>query len=348
MKIALDVLGGDNSPHSNIDGAVDYLTEYGENAADLILVGDQNIIKSRISNSFPYFSKIKIVHTTESIDMNERSSRIFKEKPNSSIVKSINFVKNKQAHAVLSAGNTGALLSSSLFLIGKISGITRPAIAPYIPTNNGGFILCDAGANADSKPHHLVQFAIMAEAYIEHLTGKPSPRIALLNIGSEEKKGNELVKNAHPLLKQYCNNFIGNIESRYLMEGKAEVVVCDGFTGNIVLKLTEGIISHILEWMTSDIEILNIDSKNTKIFKNLIESFNQNLDHEEYGATPFLGINGIVMKCHGSSTKKAIKNSLKVAQNAIEKNLINDIIYKLEKYTEINNDKEFTNEKSPI
>ena len=184
MKIALDVLGGDNAPLSTIEGAFSYLDDQGDSAAELILIGDSTQIESVIKKLSCDKSKITIYHTTEIIGMNERSSRIFKEKPDSSLVKSIQLVRDGEAQAIVSAGNTGAILSSSLFLIGKIPGIRRPAFAPFIPTNKGGFILCDAGANADTKPQHLVQFALMACAYMEHLENH---HIDNLNVDKREE-----------------------------------------------------------------------------------------------------------------------------------------------------------------
>ena len=182
MKIALDIFGGDFAPMANIEGAIAYLKEYGDHASDLILVGDKNMIESTLQ-SYTYNNiKVHILHTTQVVDMHEKPSRIFKEKPDSSLVKSIELVKNGEANAAVSAGNTGALLTTSLFLIGKIPGIRRPAFAPFIPSSKGGFILCDAGANADSKPQHLVQFALMACAYFEHLKNRTNPRVALLVI----------------------------------------------------------------------------------------------------------------------------------------------------------------------
>ena len=348
MKIALDVLGGDNAPLSNIEGAFAYLDDCGQSAADLILLGDQNRIESAIKKLSRNISEVTILHTTEVVKMNERPSRIFREKPDSSLVQSIQLVKDGVAQAALSAGNTGALLSSALFLIGKIPGIKRPAFAPFIPTNKGGFILCDAGANADSKPHHLVQFALMAEAYIEHLENRPNPRIALLNIGREENKGNDLTTNAYPLLKEHINNFIGNIESRYIMDGKADVVICDGFTGNIVLKLTEGVISHLMEWLHGQVKIhtpgKDVEPQYQTAFNNITET----LDHEEHGATPLLGINGVVMKCHGSSTARGIKNSLKAAQKTVEENLIKEIAGRLSKHIETVDDNTKISEANPV
>ena len=335
MKIALDILGGDFAPMANIEGAIDYLNECGDSSAELFLVGDENVLESKLQSYTYSNSKVHIIHATEVVGMHEKPSRIFKEKPDSSLVKSIQLVKDGRANAVVSAGNTGALLASSLFLIGKIPGIRRPAFAPFIPSSKGGFILCDAGANVDSKPHHLVQFALMAAAYMEHLQNRPNPRVALLNIGSEEGKGNELTAAAFPLLEQLIDHFIGNIEARYILEGKADIIICDGFTGNIVLKLTEGVIKHLLEWF-QDLYYAHSGSTDLSFeFMSILKEIENTLDHEEHGATPLLGINGVVMKCHGSTTSRGISNSLLAAQKTVEENLIEDIVDRLSKHTDI-------------
>ena len=348
MKIALDVLGGDLAPMSNIKGAMSYLNEYGDIADDLILVGNEKDIKSALQSFSFNNSKVQILHTTEFVAMHEKPSRIFKEKPDSSLVKSIQLVKDGEADAAVSAGNTGALLASSLFLIGKIPGIRRPAFAPFIPSNKGGFILCDAGANADSKPHHLVQFALMAGAYMEHLESRPNPRVALLNIGSEKGKGNELTTASYPMLTQLVENFIGNIEARYIMEGKADVIICDGFTGNIVLKLTEGIITHLMEWFQALCVTHTGDAHLSSEFLSILKEIQITLDHEEHGATPLLGINGVVMKCHGSSSSRGISNSLIAAQKTIKENLIEDIVDRLSKHKAIYDENGKVSETNPV
>ena len=348
MKIALDVLGGDLAPIVNIEGAMTYLNEGGDSAAELILIGDEKTIESLLHSYNYNNSKVHIVHTTEVVGMHEKPSRIFKEKPDSSLVKSIQLVNDGKVNAAVSAGNTGALLTSSLFLIGKIPGIRRPAFAPFIPSHKGGFILCDAGANADPKPQHLVQFALMAGAYIEHLKHRPNPRVALLNIGSEEGKGNELTTATYPLLKHHVDHFIGNIEARYIMEGKADVVICDGFTGNIVLKLTEGLISHLIDWIQNIYHIHSIDKTQSTEFLSILKEIQNSLDHEEYGATPLLGINGIVMKCHGSSTARGITNSLMSAKKAVKENLIMDIANRLSKHKDIIENNNQIDETSPV
>ena len=348
MKIALDVLGGDLSPMANIDGAIIYLNENGDSSADIILVGDKKTIESTLQSYNYNNSKLHILHASECVSMNEKPSRIFKEKPNSTLVKAIKLVKDKEADAIVSAGNTGALLASSLFLIGKIPGIRRPAFAPFIPSNNGGFILCDAGANANSKPQHLVQFALMAGAYMEHLVNRSDPRVALLNIGREKGKGNELISNTYPLMEKHVENFIGNIEARYIMEGQADVIICDGFTGNIVLKLTEGIIKHLMEWLQFLYKSHPSNNNISSEFLSILKEIQNTLDHEEYGATPLLGINGVVMKCHGSASARGISNSLLAAQNTVKEKLIDDIQFRLSQHTEIFENSTKIDETNPV
>jgi glycerol-3-phosphate acyltransferase PlsX len=332
MKIALDVMGGDLAPFSNIEGAFSYIEETKDSDTQLLLVGNKPTIEKVVSQYPQYSNNIQIVHTTEIVEMNEKPSRIFRTKPDSSLVRCIDLVKNGDADAAISAGNTGALLASSLFILGKIHGIRRPALAPYIPTEKGGVILCDAGANADVKPQHLVQFGLMASAYLEVQENIKSPRVALINIGSEEGKGNELTRSAYPLLKDHIDNFVGNIESRYFLNGDVDVVVCDGFTGNIILKLTEGLFKNITEFFKDNLSENGYDSSQLMpIFANLKKKY----DYEEHGGTPLLGINGIVMKCHGSSSKRSIKNAIIAVKKIYNSNLINEIAARMSKHMEI-------------
>lgn len=332
MKIALDVMGGDLAPFSNIEGAFTYIEETKDTATQLLLVGDKSIIEKAILKYPQYSHLIEIIHTTEVVDMDEKPSRIFKTKPDSSLVRCINLIKNGDADAVISAGNTGALLTSSLFILGKIEGIRRPALAPFIPTEKGGVMLCDVGANSDVKAQHLVQFALMASAYLEVQENINSPRVALINIGSEEGKGNELSRSAYPLLQVHIDNFVGNIESRYFLNGDVDVVVCDGFTGNIILKLTEGIFKNITGFLK---ESLSSNKMDTSELMPILADLKKKYDYEEVGGTPILGINGIVMKCHGSSSQRSIKNAIIAVKKIHEANLINKIATRMSKHMDI-------------
>ena len=312
-------MGGDNSPAANVDGVFQYIDLFKFDEINFSLVGDKNIIEKYLEERKLHSKYISIIHADQTITPEDRPSRVFKTKPNSSIVKSINLLKDKKVDAVISAGNTGALLSSSLFLIGKIKNIKRPALAPYIPSINKGFILCDAGANVDTKLNHLLQFGIMSKCYLENVENIMNPRIGLLNIGKESNKGNELTKKAYHLLNETLDNFIGNIEPRYILNEDVDIIICDGFIGNIVLKLTEGIFYNVNRW------ILNNNSNNQLSHESILEKF----DYEDHGGTPILGIKDIVIKCHGSSSGKSIFNSIKTAKIFYEKKIINIIEEKL-------------------
>ena len=335
MKIALDAMGGDHAPLSNVEGALDYIEESGQDAAQIILVGDESKLHEVVGECGRRSEGIIIHHAPDLVLPNDRSATIHRNKPESSLVKSVQLVKDGVANAVVSAGSTGALLSSSLFILGKIPGIKRPALAPLIPLHQHNFILCDAGANSDVKPHHLLQFAIMASSYLEHLVNKKEPSIGLLNIGGEETKGNELTQAAYPLLDRHLSNFIGNIEARYILDGDVDVVVCDGFVGNTVLKFIEGLISHMVDWFEENMKKRSIPSKTIEQINPVIQDTKNILDYEEYGRTPFLGINGIVTKCHGSSSGKSVKNSLISSKKAYDENLIHDISKRITKHLNI-------------
>ncbi len=325
MRIALDAMGGDNAPSSTVGGAIDYLKEYGDSAADVILVGPEDQIAPLLkNNSFPK-SKLTIVHAPDIVTMDDKPAKVLKTKPNSSLVKTILLVKSKNAEAAVSAGNTGAILATSLFSLGMIEGIKRPAFAPHIPGQEGGFILCDVGANADAKPHNLVQFGIMASAYLEHLDGNTNPRVGLLNIGIEENKGNELTLAAYPLMKEHVPNFIGNIEARYILDGKVDVVICDGFVGNTVLKFIEGVTNNMRQWLINTIQTQSNAAEISQLMQPIFHEMKTQLDYEEFGGTHLLGVKSHVLKAHGDSTPRSISKTLHAAQKAYDRNLIRDI-----------------------
>jgi len=341
MKIALDVMGGDNAPQSNIIGAKLFIDSNNDSDVKIIFVGPKSIIKEeikkhaldRMQNNF------EICDAEDVITMDEiKPAYAFKNKPNSSLVKSIQLVKENKADAIISAGNTAALLSSSLFLLGKIGGIKRPALATCIPRGKRGFILCDVGANMDVKPAHLIQFAIMSSDYVKYIQGVNSPKVALLNIGSEKNKGNKLTTETYPLMEENIENFIGNIETRDLFSDKADVVVCDGFVGNNVLKTIEGIINYFYQTLE-----LNVNIKNTDETKNTITNIFNKYNYEEHGGSPFLGVRGIVLKCHGSCSEKSIKNTLDTARIFYDNKIINKMEEDLNDKNDLFNSLELTN-----
>ena len=314
IKIALDMMGGDNAPSSNVGGVIDFLTE-DKNSIKLYLVGSEEKIKSQLLNvNKSILQKIEIVNATEIIDAQDRPSRIIKAKPDSSMNVSVNLLKDKVVDAVISAGNTGCLLSSSFFNLGTIKGIKRPALFAFIPSENGDFLICDVGANSTAKPIHLLQFGKMASIYMHYQMKIKNPRVGLLNIGSEDNKGNELSKDSFSLMNKELKNFIGNIESRYIFDGKADIILCDGFTGNVVLKLIEGMVEYNLDLVSSKLNLNN---------NKIIDDIKKIYDYQQYGATPILGIQGLVFKSHGSSSRVGIKNALRTAYKVCYIDLIN-------------------------
>ena len=321
MKIAIDVMGGDNFPSANIDGVFDYLDKENSSSIHFVLVGNRDLIEKYLKNQSKSHNSISILNANEIIDYNDKPSRVFKTKPNSSIVKSIELLKNKEVDAVISAGNTGALLATSLFLIGTLHNIKRPALAPYVPSEKNGFILCDAGANVDTKPEHLMQFAMMSKSYLENIENITNPKIGLLNIGKEANKGNDLTKQTYKLLEDNFESFIGNIEPRYILNEDIDILICDGFTGNIVLKLTEGIFDNIFKFISQNPNKENINIQKGSLVDNLENKF----DYEDHGGTPILGLKQIVIKCHGASSKKSILKSIQSAKILYEKEVIASI-----------------------
>ena len=328
MKIAIDIMSGDKAPDANINGVINTLKK--TKKTFFTLVGDEKIIKkNKVLNK--YKKNFDIIHTSQIVATDDRPSRITKTKPDSSLVQCVNLIKDKKVDAVISSGNTGCLLASSLLTLGKIEGISRPALAAYIPNEKNGFVLCDVGANSINKPAHLLEFSLMAKAYIEYLEDIKNPKISLLNIGTEENKGNDLIKETYQLLKNNIPNFIGNIESRDLFNNKADIIICDGFTGNIVLKLIEGTVEKMIKWTTKSINSHSISKFAKPMLYPVFSDIKKNFDYEEHGATPLLGVNGIILKSHGSSNEKAIESAINKAKKCIKNNFIAKIKENLQK-----------------
>ena len=312
IQIALDIMGGDNAPYSNIDGAIQFLNDYKD--VKLYLVGDKSVIESEFVKKTNFTANnYEIISTSEIVLPDDKPSKIIKNKPNSSMNRAICLLKNNDVGAVISSGNTGCLVSSAFFNLGTINNIKRPALFALIPSKNGDFLICDVGANTSPKPEQLFQYAEMATVYTQYVQGIKNPKLALLNIGSESNKGTDLIKSSFNLLSDNLENFIGNIESRYIFDGKADIIICDGFTGNITLKLIEGMMTYNYRLIADKLRLKD---------DNKINELKSIYDYELVGATPILGINGLVLKSHGSSTGKSIYNALKSAKKLIEINLI--------------------------
>ena len=321
MKLALDAMGGDLAPRAIVRGVLLVLAETADDVK-FILVGQPEAIEAELNGRES--SRISIHPATQIVNMHESASRVIKTKPDSSIVQGIKLVKDKKADAFISAGNTGAVMSTSLLSFGRIPGVKRPALGAYIPTLTGGKIICDVGANPDVKPFHMLQFAIMASHYLIHVEKIKNPPIGLINIGTESNKGSDLYQKTYALLDQELDNFVGNVEGRHLLDCEARVLVCDGFVGNIVLKFAEGWLKTFTDEIKNRIGNRKRYLLGALLLKPVFSSIKKHFDYEEYGGTPLLGVNGLSIICHGSSSEKAIKNSIMVAISCVEKNLIND------------------------
>jgi len=321
VRIAVDAMGGDFAPREIVRGALEAAKEY---AIGIILVGDEGQIKAEVEASgCDTGGLVSIVHAAEVIGMNEQHPAVaVKRKKNASIVKATRLVKEGAAAAVVSAGSTGAAMATALIVMGRIKGIDRPAIAGVLPNENGMTVLLDAGANVDCKPQNLLQFGVMGYLYAKKILEIAEPRVGLLSNGEEATKGNETTLAAYPLLSGAGFNFIGNIEGRDIFRGTVDVVVCDGFIGNIVLKTGEGIAGSLFKMMKEEITKSWLAKMGTVITEPALRGFRKRIDYTEYGGAPLLGVNGVLIVCHGSSTAKAIKNAVGLAADSAGKHLV--------------------------
>ncbi|BAC13478.1 phosphate acyltransferase PlsX [Oceanobacillus iheyensis] len=312
MRLAIDAMGGDHAPKEVVLGAMDAVKELD---VEITLYGDENQISPHLTNN----KNITIVHTEEVITSNDEPVRAVRRKKNASLVLMANAVKEKQADACISAGNTGALMSAGLFVVGRIPGIDRPALSPTLPTVDGkGFLMLDVGANVDAKPDHLLQYAIMGSIYSEKVRKIQQPRVGLLNVGTEDGKGNDLTKKAFELLQSAPINFVGNVEARDILNGVADVVVTDGFSGNVALKTIEGTAETIFSLLKGTL----MSSTKTKLAAALVKKdlggLKDKLDYSEYGGAGLFGLAAPVIKAHGSSNARAIYNAIKQAKHMVE------------------------------
>jgi len=322
MKILVDVFGGDNAPDAIIEGCIMARDEYGVN---LVLSGKEDEIKRCLEKYTKDFSNLEILNAEEVITNEDKPVNAIRRKKDSSMVKGLYAVKNGEADAIVSAGNTGALLTGGTLIIGRIGGIERPALAPFMPTNNGFSLLLDAGANADCKAEYLRDFAIMGEIYTSCVLGIERPKIGLLNVGAEAGKGSKLTKEAFELLENTNLSFTGNIEARYVLNGDVDVVVADGFSGNILLKSIEGTASFIMKGLKEELTSSFISKLGAAIVKPSLKKFKKRLDYGEVGGAMLLGVNAPVVKAHGSSDKIAIKNAIKQTKLILDNSVVEKI-----------------------
>ena len=319
MKIVVDAMGGDHAPEAAVEGAVMAAREY---ETEIILTGLSDQIHSILNRLDPdHHLSIQVVHADEVVEMHDSPSKVLRSKRKSSMKIGLDLVKEGTASAFLSAGNTGAVLAYSTIILRPLKGVDRPAIAIQLPTLKGDAILLDAGANVDCKTNQLFQFGIMGHVFAEYILGKKNPLVGLLSIGEEDGKGNEIVKEAFQMLKASHINFIGNVEGKEVYRGNADVIVCDGFTGNVALKISES----LAEMIGSNLKRLFKSNWLSKLgyllIKPKLDEFKKKVDYSETGGAPLLGVNGVVIIAHGSSSPKAIKNAINRARELSEKNI---------------------------
>jgi len=317
MKIALDAMGGDSAPASTIAGALQALKKYHD--IELILVGDQARIKKELADqgvpSLP--DRVSIRHASQVVEMSDSAIDAVRRKKDSSISRTVELLADGGADALVSAGHTGALVAAATIRLRMLPGVDRPGIAAIMPTENHFFLLLDAGANVDSDPGHLLHYGIMGSVYSREVLKSKNPRVGLMNIGSEAGKGNELTKEAYKKLSTAPINFIGNVEGHDLFDSGVDVVVCDGFVGNVLLKTSESLAKAIASWLKIELKQNVVRLAGAMLAKEAFQSIRRRTNTEEYGGMPLLGVNGICIKAHGNSSPKAIKNAIRVAREAV-------------------------------
>lgn len=326
MRIAVDAMGGDYGLLATVKGSIDAVNELGVN---VILVGNEEMVRRELLKNEYNGDNIEIINAEEVITNDEEPAMAIRRKKQSSMVIGLNLVKEGNADAFVSSGSTGALLTGGTLIVKRIKGVDRPALAIPYPTKKGISLLLDAGANTECKAKYLQQFAIMGSIYTEKILNIPNPKVSLVNIGTEEGKGNELSKEAYGLLKNANINFAGNIEARDIPEGETDVLVCDGFVGNIILKLTEGLAMSIFSLLKEEFTSSFTSKVGALLLKSGLRKFKKRLDYTEYGGAPLLGTRGVVIKAHGSSDAKAIKNAIKQANVFVENRIIERIEYEV-------------------
>ncbi|MCM8901842.1 phosphate acyltransferase PlsX [Caldicoprobacter algeriensis] len=323
MNIIVDAMGGDNAPGEIVQGCIDAAREYG---ISLTLVGKEDVVWEELKKRNAPEGKFTVVHASEVVEADDAPVAAIRAKKDSSMVKGFELLKQDPKAVFLSAGNTGALMAGGLLKVGRIKGIDRPALAPMIPNLKRGTLLIDAGANAECKPQNLVQFAVMGSIYMEKVMGYKNPTVGLVNIGQEETKGNELTKEAYRLLKaEKSINFVGNVEPRDMLEGVVDVLVCDGFVGNVILKLTEGVALGLFQMLKEELTKNAVTKMGALLLKPGFKRIKKRMDYAEHGGAPLLGVRGGIIKAHGSSDARAIKNAVRQAMLFIQNNVLETI-----------------------
>jgi phosphate acyltransferase len=333
MKIALDAMGGDFGPPNIVGGAVMALEEY-PHIEKLFLAGDTPRIETELKKHGCNDRRIEIVHATQVVEMSDGAVDSVRRKKDSSVSRAVDLVKKGDASAIVSAGHTGAAVAATTIKLRTLPGVDRPGIAAVIPSETNIFVLIDAGANSDPRPDHMVQYAIMGSVYSRHVLGYPKPTVGLMSIGDEDMKGSDLTKEVFKMLKQSGLNFRGNIEGHDLFADPVEVVVCDGFVGNVILKTCESIGDAIFKWLKHELMKSKTRMAGAYLARNAFRTIKKKVNYEEYGGMPLLGVNGICIIAHGASTPLAIKNALRVAAESIEQQVNPHIVEEVRRYHE--------------
>jgi glycerol-3-phosphate acyltransferase PlsX len=324
MKIGIDAMGGDYASHETVSGGLLALNEFDD--VSIVLFGDKDKLLSEVnSHGDGSLDRIEIINTEEIISNDDAPVAAIKNKKNSSMVCGLDYLKHNKIDAFVSAGNTGALMAGGLLKLGRISNVDRPALVSPIPTKTGFVIMADSGSNTDCKPVNLLQFAVMGSAYVEEVLDIKRPRIGLLNVGAEEAKGNDLTKRTYKLLSDAQINFVGNVEGRDIPYGKCDILVCDGFVGNAVLKSMEGIASLIIELLKEEMMKNHLTKLGALLLKDGFKNILKRMDYKEYGGVPLLGINGAVIKAHGSSDSHAFLNAVRQARIFVKNDVLNNL-----------------------
>jgi glycerol-3-phosphate acyltransferase PlsX len=320
IRVALDAMGGDRGPEVTVEGAVAAARELG---STVILIGDEHVLQQHLSRHDTRGLALHVQHASEAVEMGESPMTALRKKKDSSIRVGLELVKRGNAEAFVSAGNTGAVMATALVVLGSLPGVERPAIAVVVPTLTHQAVLLDVGANVDCKARHLVQFAIMGNVYARDILGEAKPRVGLLSIGEEEIKGNELTREAFKALEDETSlNFIGNVEGRDVFSGAADVIVCDGFTGNVALKISEGLVDTIFHLLREELKKDLRGRAGSLLLVPTFRRFKRRIDSSEFGGAPLLGVNGVCMISHGRSTGKAIRNAIRAAEGCVNNAVI--------------------------
>ncbi|MBV9671807.1 MAG: phosphate acyltransferase PlsX [Verrucomicrobia bacterium] len=333
MRIALDAMGGDYAPRNTIEGAVLAIRE-SPSIEKLFLVGNSATIESELKHLNYKDPRIEIFNASEVINMREAAAKAVRTKKDASICRAVDLVKSGSADAVVSAGHTGAAVAAAVLKLRTLKGIERPAVACLLPTKSNVFVLIDAGANPDSTPENLVQFGLMGAVFSRTVLGYPKPSVALMSIGEEDMKGNDVTKEAFKLLRLSDLAFRGNIEGHDVFENPAEVVVCDGFTGNVVLKTSEALAEAIFSWLKQELYRNPLRQLGAKLASGAFKSIRKKINYEEYGGMPLLGVNGICIIAHGASSALAIKNAIRAAAESIKHEINPLIVREVQAYNE--------------